>query len=411
MEQIHDYFTSNYISQPSSTECIEFQRFMFHSQQQCLNFSLCSSNISRSDADIVSSVFNSLSPLRDANIEQMLQLIDSCPGDGVDLLADSLRDKGFVICVVVELLAGEDEEAIAATVRTRLSNLVASVTGRVSNVSSFDSNACPALPSDNNSRRRRSIVDDDMVRIRRNTGTVAPSNTTVQLAFLSSGDNAVSLSTLCDNTSTVGDASLGCSVCGNGVLNVANESCDDGNEMSGDGCSSDCVIEPGYDCNVNVAPSVCINKTCGDAILVSGEECDNGNQRGCSNCLIVQGFECSDVFYESSVCFSCGNRLVEEPEQCDNGLSGAIDGCNNTCSVDPLWDCTSVIDEESVCKHVAVNFNVADVTTLNPPVIDFIAAGAVLFLVEEVGQLDSSRFSNTVSKHFREIILFMMMAS
>jgi cysteine-rich repeat protein len=56
--------------------------------------------------------------------------------------------------------------------------------------------------------------------------------------------------------------------CGNGVLDP-NEECDDGNTVSGDGCSATCRREP----------------RCGDGVLDPGEECDDGNTvsgDGCS---------------------------------------------------------------------------------------------------------------------------------
>lgn len=64
--------------------------------------------------------------------------------------------------------------------------------------------------------------------------------------------------------------------CGDNVLD-SGEECDDGNNESGDGCSSECLIE---------IPE----PYCGDGVLDSGEECDDGNTDdgdGCSSgCLI-----------------------------------------------------------------------------------------------------------------------------
>ena len=48
--------------------------------------------------------------------------------------------------------------------------------------------------------------------------------------------------------------------CGDGNLDPGEE-CDDGNNLDGDGCSSQCTIEP----------------YCGDGNLDEGEECDDGN--------------------------------------------------------------------------------------------------------------------------------------
>ncbi len=55
-------------------------------------------------------------------------------------------------------------------------------------------------------------------------------------------------------------------------------SVDDGNTDAGDGCSSDCTsIGAGFTCDG--APSNC-QAVCGDALIVSGEACDDGNAAG-----------------------------------------------------------------------------------------------------------------------------------
>ena len=65
------------------------------------------------------------------------------------------------------------------------------------------------------------------------------------------------------------------STCGNEVID-AGETCDDGNQTNGDGCSSVCVVEPGSICTG--APSVCVDDTedrDGDG-LTDAEERDLG---------------------------------------------------------------------------------------------------------------------------------------
>jgi len=85
-----------------------------------------------------------------------------------------------------------------------------------------------------------------------------------------------------------GDPPFSCSTCGNGVVNPL-ESCDDGNTVSGDGCSADCsTVEDGYICPI--PGELCIQTVCGDGITDPGEQCDDGNSEpndGCSpNCLL-----------------------------------------------------------------------------------------------------------------------------
>ena len=55
-----------------------------------------------------------------------------------------------------------------------------------------------------------------------------------------------------------GDPPFSCSTCGNGVLNPL-EACDDGNQISGDGCSADCSsIEPNFTCPVPGEPCMMV---------------------------------------------------------------------------------------------------------------------------------------------------------
>lgn len=56
-------------------------------------------------------------------------------------------------------------------------------------------------------------------------------------------------------------------------MNNVNETCDDGNTVSGDGCSATCQFE------------------CGNNVLDSGETCDDGNRvdgDGCSSTCILE---------------------------------------------------------------------------------------------------------------------------
>ncbi|MDX6587509.1 MAG: large repetitive protein [Solirubrobacterales bacterium] len=67
-----------------------------------------------------------------------------------------------------------------------------------------------------------------------------------------------------------------CTACGNGIVEPG-ETCDDGNQVNGDGCSSTCQQEPGFQCTGS--PSVC-STTCGDGIVAGAEVCDGANLNG-----------------------------------------------------------------------------------------------------------------------------------
>lgn len=96
-----------------------------------------------------------------------------------------------------------------------------------------------------------------------------------------------------ENTNTAG--------CGDGLVDNA-ELCDDGNDVSGDGCDEHCTVEVGWQCTRD-DPSVCTT-VCGDGIYVAGQEaCDDGNAvdgDGCSAlCHVEDFYSCSG---DPSVC-------------------------------------------------------------------------------------------------------------
>jgi fibro-slime domain-containing protein len=131
------------------------------------------------------------------------------------------------------------------------------------------------------------------------------------------------------------------SVCGNGERS-ANEACDDGNTVSGDGCAADCLtVEPGYSC-VPAGRACHRIARCGDGVVILPELCDDGNPTsgdGCSTtCKIELGFKCTG---SPSVCTPtvCGDSKVEGAESCDRGDALPFDGCSADCQSEP--DCTN----------------------------------------------------------------------
>jgi len=92
-----------------------------------------------------------------------------------------------------------------------------------------------------------------------------------------------------------------CPVCGDGIINQANETCDTGKD-SMSGCNDECGLLEGWSC----AGHNC--DECGNGQRKAGEQCDDGNELdddGCnSKCQIQEGFVCVDSAKGKSACFS-----------------------------------------------------------------------------------------------------------
>jgi fibro-slime domain-containing protein len=107
--------------------------------------------------------------------------------------------------------------------------------------------------------------------------------------------------------------------CGDGVVS-SREQCDDGsaNGTSGGygGCAADCTLEP----------------YCGDGIVESqfGEVCDDGINLGGNASSCAPGCK--------SVGARCGDGVVQTSigEQCDDGNTTSGDGCSSTCQLEIL---------------------------------------------------------------------------
>ncbi|GEM_PF-5642835 len=171
--------------------------------------------------------------------------------------------------------------------------------------------------------------------------------------------------------------------CGDGSLQAAaGEACDDGNKISGDGCSSACKVEScgdgivqtgrGEQCDDGNATAgdgcnaSCKNEYCGDGIIQTGagEVCDS-NARSCTTSSGYSGTQtCSiqcigfntcttNLFCGDGVCSNppetttncptdcpaiCGNGIAEPSEQCDDHNTTSGDGCSATCRLEICGD-------------------------------------------------------------------------
>ncbi|WP_158627253.1 FG-GAP-like repeat-containing protein [Corallococcus sp. AB045] len=165
-------------------------------------------------------------------------------------------------------------------------------------------------------------------------------------------------------------------ICGDGVLSGF-EVCDDGNQLSGDGCNSVCQLEPGYTCTGE--PTVCTdidecaagtdncneNATCtniGGSFTCDcnagyegdGVTCTNIDECAASPCL--NGGTCIDSVgsytckcaptYEGTHCQSCSGTLAD----CNGNSS---DGCevNLQSDADSCGACGIVCSAGQICSN------------------------------------------------------------
>jgi len=135
--------------------------------------------------------------------------------------------------------------------------------------------------------------------------------------------------------------------CGNGVTEPG-EACDDGNQVSGDGCSADCKS----------------TEVCGNGIADRGEQCDCGT--GAMHNPACPGPNSDSSGPCSSGCrLRCGDGVVAADEGCDPGASSVVscagamyDRGLTTCSP----SCQPNLSAES-CRYIGFRTRVAQSAT------------------------------------------------
>lgn len=137
-----------------------------------------------------------------------------------------------------------------------------------------------------------------------------------------------------------------CYRCGDSRIVIPMETCDDGNLISNDGCSSTCQTELGYTCNMVTGGANSCGK-CGNALQETTEKCDDGNLvagDGCNpSCEIELGYTCVGGIGVKSRCAFCGNSILESGEECDDVNTKNGDGCSSTCTLEPGFFCYGIL--------------------------------------------------------------------
>jgi cysteine-rich repeat protein len=361
---------------PLEAECQKFDRIAFFGQENCLSNELCQTTFTSSDAFELAGVLEYSPLFRDQSFEQVLGLITECGEDNhnISSLRDEVHKRGFVFCFTVE-----DEERRGDAVE-EAKQLITKVMDSGSNI-----NITELFNADNVCGTARNVAK------REAQNDTSP----VTIALISNGTDLVSKNDVCSVLDWQ-DLQLFCPVCGDGVLDLSVEMCDDGNRVSGDGCSIGCQLEDGFGCDtVPGQETTCYPEECGDGIRVPGEDCDTGGAPGCdsTNCTVNSQFVCTiNPPFGTTVCSVCGNGVIDSGEECDSGLSEVPEGCNSTCHVLPFFLCFGELNQKGVCRHVNIDLNKFNDATMNGSVVVF-RGGQLVFLVD-ASKLDTSEYGD-----------------
>ncbi|CAK66332.1 unnamed protein product (macronuclear) [Paramecium tetraurelia] len=147
-------------------------------------------------------------------------------------------------------------------------------------------------------------------------------------------------------------------ICGDLFIVQELEECDDGNQISSDGCDY-CQFQCKFDCQI------CVDRTCIDNNNQQDEptsndpkpttpQVDNSCNQGCLLCQEDICQECEKYStLEDGQCIKCGNGYKSDDEFCDDGNTFNNDGCSNQCMIEQGWDCNLSILQFSQCYQFA----------------------------------------------------------
>jgi len=135
--------------------------------------------------------------------------------------------------------------------------------------------------------------------------------------------------------------------CGNGLID-SGEQCDDGNSVNIDACTNICRIslcndkivqiweqcDDGNLVDADACSNTCKSPACGDGVVQTGEECDDANQLSSNACT------------NACKVARCGDQVIQQNEECDDGNQINSDFCTNACRSPRCGDAIAQTGEE-----------------------------------------------------------------
>lgn len=156
-------------------------------------------------------------------------------------------------------------------------------------------------------------------------------------------DNGVECESASGDPSVCRDGNCLLSRCGDGLVEVRlAEQCDDGNGVSGDGCDINCqyscVSDQGCD-DSNICNGA---ETCDLEYFVCMPGVPADDETNCGDGYACHGGRCTSI--------KCGDTVVDTGEECDDGNLELGDGCDATCAYECEAD--DDCDNGNVCDGI-----------------------------------------------------------
>ncbi|CAD8188506.1 unnamed protein product [Paramecium octaurelia] len=151
-------------------------------------------------------------------------------------------------------------------------------------------------------------------------------------------------------------------ICGDSIVTIEFEQCDDGNDIPFDGCHQ-CQYSCSYGCQQCEQDNVCTQceqnlfyldiytGKCKEIVKLVDNEMFPLNDTDSNN----QTIQCNpNYLLIENICVNqCGNGMLSSPyEECDDGNSNGGDGCSSLCNLENFFQCQNVESSLSICSFI-----------------------------------------------------------